>query len=179
MAEFIWTDTHFNHTRLVEWGDRPEGFTQILIDAHRSLVGDGDLTYHLGDVIFGQRDPHLANIMSQLKGRHILIRGNHDSMPEAWWQERGFDRVVESISYTRNGVNFLLSHVPIYPQNWIPDFDINIHGHFHLNAHRQADFPWYINWWGRNYLLELDTRLRPEPIDDVLDRALEFYNANY
>jgi calcineurin-like phosphoesterase family protein len=138
--DWIFTDPHFNHHRLVEWGDRPEGF-ESLIDANwKRRVGTDDTVYCLGDVCFkGQAEAHAQYIQSN-PGYKVLILGNHDKQKEAWYLSHGWNEVHTTLmlSATANGrhTRLLLSHTPQADDG---KFDLNVHGHFHANLHRLDD----------------------------------------
>lgn len=131
MSIFIISDTHFNHKKLSEIGERPEDFTEIIIDNWHNKVKETDTVIHLGDVILGQAS-QLPDIMLRLPGIKILVRGNHDEKP-SWFEKRGFALVVDS--FIRNHI--LFTHIPVTP---IPNNILfNIHGYFHGNTHRYED----------------------------------------
>lgn len=83
----IWftSDEHHGHENLCrERFDRPADrpfsdateMTEAIIQRHRLLVEEGDVTYHLGDFTWDQRN--IADILRRMRGRHILVPGNHD-----------------------------------------------------------------------------------------------------
>ena len=135
--DWVFADPHFNHHRLVEWGDRPENF-EAIIDANWKLrVGPIDVVYCLGDVCFkGQAEAHTKYIQAN-PGYKILILGNHDRQKEAWYLSHGWSEVYTTLmlqaSVNGRHTRLLLSHVP---QKDDGKFDVNVHGHFHNNLHR-------------------------------------------
>jgi calcineurin-like phosphoesterase family protein len=123
------TDTHFNHSMLVEHGFRPADFQEQIICNWKKLVMAEDTVYHLGDVILG-RNAELASILSGLPGKKILIRGNHDRESDGWYERAGFSFVAQAVLV--GGV--YLTHAP---QVTLPDGAvINVHGHLHAGTHR-------------------------------------------
>jgi calcineurin-like phosphoesterase family protein len=154
---WVFTDPHFNHHRLVEWGDRPEGF-EALIDANWKLrVGPTDVVYCLGDVCFkGQAEAHAKYIQGN-PGYKILIVGNHDKQKEAWYLSHGWNEVHTELMLQAkvNGrhTRLLLTHVPV------PDdgkWDMNLHGHFHNNFHRLQEAEMKAIYTKRHLLLSLE-----------------------
>jgi calcineurin-like phosphoesterase family protein len=107
------------------------------------MVGADDLVYHLGDVIFARRF-ELKDILHDLPGIKIIIRGNHDyydignkkrkvvGEPD-FYINAGFVAIMEAV-LERNFI--LLSHAPMLLSN---DIKMNIHGHFHDNYHRSYE----------------------------------------
>ena len=117
MSREIWvtSDTHFGHSNIIKYCDRPYNGTQEmdwdLIDKWNSVVNDGDIVYHLGDVYMNSSKGYMQNILGKLKGRKRLILGNHDN---------GKDQVLQNffqkISIWRMFPEFglLLTHVPVH-----------------------------------------------------------------
>jgi calcineurin-like phosphoesterase family protein len=84
---FFTADTHFGHTNILEFTERP--FTSIqehdeaLIDNINKAVGKRDFLYHLGDFCFAstarQQVIFAKEILSKIRCKNIhLILGNHD-----------------------------------------------------------------------------------------------------
>lgn len=129
----IWliTDTHFNHAMLVEKGHRPADYQDQIKSNWKRLVAEQDTVIHLGDVIFAQAST-LRDILTELPGRKILVRGNHDHESDGWYMRAGFSFVAQGILV--GGV--WLTHAP---QATLPDGAIvNVHGHLHAGTHRTA-----------------------------------------
>ena len=94
MKTFFISDTHFCHTNILKYDNRPfssiEEHDENLIENWNSRVTNKDIVYHLGDFGFGQKDK-LQDIFNRLKGRKRLIRGNHDykyDPPKGWEWEK-------------------------------------------------------------------------------------------
>lgn len=127
---YVITDTHFEHTKMQEFCDRPANFGQKIINQWKATVKPQDVVYHLGDVTWGTQG-QLATIMNGLPGTKILVRGNHDrNHSNNWFIQAGFTAVLEKAQIS--GV--ILSHVPaIMTQEELDRGIINLHGHFHNN----------------------------------------------
>lgn len=125
MRTLIISDTHFNHTKIATYCDRPENFTELLVKRCRERVKLDDLVIHLGDVFIGKPEGWDA-IYPELPGRKVLVRGNHDrNRSLAWWMSHGFDFACDSMMYRGQW----LTHEPA---NALPDgCTYNIHGHLH------------------------------------------------
>lgn len=78
----IWftSDQHFDHKNIIEYCNRPHSdlweMTEDIIGRFNLDVKDADTTYHLGDFCFNPNN--VKPILERLKGKHILIAGNHD-----------------------------------------------------------------------------------------------------
>ena len=80
----IWftSDTHFGHTNIIEYSNRPfssvEEMNDALIANWNDRIKNGDVVYHVGDFAFTIKTNAINKIMSQLNGQKFLIYGNHD-----------------------------------------------------------------------------------------------------
>lgn len=129
---FFIADTHFGDKNIIVYQNRP--FKNInemditLIDNWNSVVSDNDTVFLLGDFSWYDKEKSIQ-ICSQLQGRKILVMGNHDTEPEKYYYECGFDSVC---SYPIIFDNFwILSHEPMYISSNMPY--ANVFGHVHGN----------------------------------------------
>ncbi|TAT77155.1 metallophosphoesterase family protein [Rhizobium ruizarguesonis] len=81
--KFYIADTHFQHNEIISSCRRPflsaDLMTEYMVNRWNEAVGDSDLVYHLGDFAVGLEDAaRVASIFRRLRGRKILIYGNHD-----------------------------------------------------------------------------------------------------
>lgn len=135
--DWLITDTHFNHHRLVTEGWRPAGYETAIKANWCRLVAEQDVVYHLGDVILG-RASELKGILDALPGIKVLIKGNHDQESNGWYMRHGFQFCAQAVLY--KGV--YLTHAP---QVCLPDGAVlNVHGHLHDRADRRGyeTLPW-------------------------------------
>lgn len=137
MKTFLISDTHFMHSNILKYCNRPfkdvEEMNQEIIKRWNSVVSKNDIVYHLGDFAFGNLD-YISDIVLKLNGRIRLILGNHDSYNPNKYIECGFDRVYDKpIIYSDY---FILSHRPI---EWIDETGVfaNIYGHIHNDSRYQ------------------------------------------
>ena len=150
MSRDIWliSDTHFNHANILKFTDsrtgnlvRP-GFESVshmnehMIERWNSVVKQGDIVYHLGDVFFGDKEWFKKN-WPRLNGSKRLIVGNHDDIP--FLASGGFfKKVLMWRQFTEFDV--ILSHVPLHEMSSSrgrPDAQkrmVNVHGHIHQNS---------------------------------------------
>lgn len=136
MIYFI-ADTHFNHKNIIKYCNRPYKnkieMNEDIIKKWNEVVTDEDTIYHLGDFALGSKD-EFEKITKRLKGKKILIRGNHD-VKSSIYEELGFI-VLKNAPIRLDKEKLLLSHIPIADKQ-IPEGYINVHGHIHnkpLNA---------------------------------------------
>lgn len=94
---------------------------EAIVERWNDAVADRDMVWVLGDVAMGTRR---IGIVSRLKGRKVLVAGNHDSCwvghkrwrrAEKLYLEAGFGHVYPSGQVavrTQDGTDVLLSHLP-------------------------------------------------------------------
>jgi calcineurin-like phosphoesterase family protein len=132
MKIFFIADTHFYHKNIIDYCGRPytsvEEMNKQLVKNWNATVHKDDLVIHLGDVGLGSKT-QVRNIVKQLHGRKILIKGNHDIWTDEFYKTCGFERVSKFPIIW--GEKYILSHAPL--QLDFGDY-INIFGHVHNNG---------------------------------------------
>ena len=84
MAVFFTADTHFFHTKIITYCDRPfsnsDEMNEVMIERWNERIKPGDLVYHLGDLVFGRLtdEDKVKKLLRRLNGQKQLIYGNHD-----------------------------------------------------------------------------------------------------
>lgn len=121
MRKWIISDTHFFHPNIIKYCERPANCDQIMID-HLIQIPREDILIHLGDVHFGN-EQQLKSIISSMKCRKYLVRGNHDRWTTTKYMICGFDGVFDALVLD----NVYMTHIPSEP----PTGMINLHGHLH------------------------------------------------
>lgn len=154
--DFVTSDTHFGHLRILELCDRPfdsvDEMDAALIDAWNSVVGPDDVVVHLGDLALGTIAESLPSTAS-LNGRRYLIPGNHDRVSSTYDRGRQLERFTplyeaagwtvlpEQVTAEVGGSEVLLSHFPYEGDSHGEDRHVDarpadtglplIHGHVH------------------------------------------------
>lgn len=132
---WVYADPHFGHqgvcdfkrhdgTKLRPWIDQ-EHMTRDLIERYNEIVSDEDRVYFLGDVAMTRRG--LDASIPFLKGRKVLVKGNHD-IDKLNYYAKYFEDIRACV--TKKG--FIMTHIPIHPGS-MGRWKINIHGHLHYN----------------------------------------------
>lgn len=132
---FLISDTHFFHDNILKFkredGSPLRNFKDMdhmmttLIYNWNKVVGKGDKVYHLGDVGFSNASS--LQVLDQLNGTKVLIKGNHDGQKLSVYAQYFKDvRAYHILD------KFLLSHIPIHPES-LSRWKANIHGHTHAN----------------------------------------------
>ena len=127
----IWftSDTHFGHTNIIRYCNRPfqdtHEMNKTIVENWNACVQDNDTVWHLGDVTFGN-----PTILHRLKGIIHLCLGNHD-------KEKFLQKTGRFASMTREPVISKGSHPSVlfhYPMESWPGQShkaIHLHGHSH------------------------------------------------
>ena len=125
----IWliSDFHLYHKAIIKYTERPfssiEEMNHKLIINWNSIVKNDDRVFFLGDFCLAGKE-QIISCGQQLKGRKILICGNHDSGSLKTYFEAGFEQISKYPLLLEN--EYLLSHEPIKDCKYK-----NIHGHIH------------------------------------------------
>lgn len=153
----IWftSDEHFNHANIMKYCNRPfkdvHEMNETIIANANAVVKDDDWVFHLGDFTF--QDP--MQFLKLLKGKHYLIKGNHDRK-----NAHGFQWVADTHMLNVNQeIRIFMSHYAhrIWPNSH--------HGSIHLYGHSHGQLPPY----GKSFDCGVDGNdYKPYSLYDVL-----------
>lgn len=154
MNYWLISDTHFNHTKLEEWGGRSGDWQEQIYKGLREIP-KGDTLIHLGDICIGNDiECHEQFMLSLGCDQVVLVRGNHDKKSATWYLEHGWDFVCDGMHLDYMGHMLLLTHRPMHPDMW--RFTRNIHGHTHGNNHRSEE---YHEWYTQDFHIDISPEL--------------------
>lgn len=128
---FVTSDTHFGHTKILEWCKRPfktvDEMDEILIDNWNRVVRKQDIVYFLGDLAW----KNWKYYFDQLNGQIHFIRGNHDKMSRSALLAAGVHSIqdIKDIKYGETYIT--LCHYPMRTWNKAAHGAIHFHGHCH------------------------------------------------
>lgn len=148
MKIYVMTDSHLGHKKLLEYGERPEEYENLIVRGIHEIPADQDLLIHLGDVCIGNDEYNHNRLLIPIRSRFkktVLVRGNHDNKSDAWYYKQGWDFVCRSFTAKYFGKTLLFTHKPL-PMEFDYRTDLNIHGHLHgggEKSHRIDDIPEY------------------------------------
>lgn len=135
MIRFI-ADLHFGHQNILAFDKRPWYNTQEMeddiVNRWNSVVQSDDTTYILGDFCFGDMG-EWARILRRLKGKLVLIRGNHDPEQLSPEVKSCFEKICDYDEIIVDGYRVLLSHYPmlLYKNSHDP-MCVMLCGHVHV-----------------------------------------------
>lgn len=150
MSNFYIADTHFGHFNIIKHCHRPFGMLEqmdtTLIQNWNKVVSDKDTVYILGDIAFSKGAKEPAEYLRQLRGKKIIIVGNHDYDISKNRTKYLKSKLVEGIydyleiKDTLNGESkkLILSHYPMVEWNGFFRGSIHLYGHIHNNVDNNA-----------------------------------------
>lgn len=127
-------DPHLGHKNIHKFRDAvtsPEHNTRLFRREARAKLNKRTITFYLGDIAF---DEESLDVIKELPGRKILIKGNHDDMTTTAAQLEAFEEIHGMFRYKK----MWLTHAPIHPQQLFGM--LNVHGHVHNKT---------VTRWGR------------------------------
>lgn len=172
MNYWLVSDTHFNHEKLTEWGDRSGDWQERLLEGIKAIP-EGDILIHLGDICIGNDEEiHQKLLEHSLGVRRFLIRGNHDNKSLQWYYNHYWDFVCDGIELRFQGHYLHLTHRPARPQG---NSTYNIHGHTHGNLHRSEEYVEYYD--ADHYHIDISPELvgfTPIRLDSLMEKRKQF-----
>ena len=128
---FFTSDSHWNHSNIIKYCNRPfnnvDEMNECLIKNWNEIVSNDDIVFHLGDFSFSG-PTKVREILSQLNGTIVLIKGNHDYGSTL----KLFDYVYDQLLLNLNGDLVYLNHYPFltFAGAYSPNV-FNLFGHVH------------------------------------------------
>ncbi len=124
------SDLHLGHRAVLRMNCRPfetiEEMNRAIITNFNARVHRDDTLYLLGDLAFRIPVEEANELISKLKCKKILIRGNHDKN----YDESLFEGVYDFLEINYGGHSISLMHYPM--AEWPKSF----HGSIHLHGHQ-------------------------------------------
>ena len=128
---YFTADQHLGHRAVITMQDRPfadvQEMNRAIISNHNAIVGKDDTVYLLGDICHRITVEEANEIIGKLKGRKILIRGNHDKR----YDPALFEEITDFKTIAVNGVNIALMHYPMLSWPKSHHGSLQLHGHVH------------------------------------------------
>ena len=112
---FAISDQHYGHENIIKYCNRQATNAvedmKAMVIAHNEVVTSNDLVIFVGDVSCSwQGTQWLPKILKALKGRKILVKGNHDHLSKSKYVKLGFESVHDVLRIDE----FLFCHYPDY-----------------------------------------------------------------
>jgi calcineurin-like phosphoesterase family protein len=175
MSYFFTADTHFGHSRIINYAKRPfdtvEEMDDVIISNWNVIVGPKDTVFHLGDFAFGT-SAEVKRYRDRLNGKIRLIEGNHDKAyrwgPEVY---SSFNRISRIDTIKFNGNHIVMCHYGM--RVW----DRSHFDTWHLYGHSHGNLPPI----GKSWDVGVDVnKFRPLTESDIFDiMKSRPHNENY
>ena len=142
---YFTADTHFCHKNIIESCERPfndvDEMNRHLIGNWNSYVKDRDEIYILGDFLYRGTGRDANSILSRLKGRKYLIKGNHEEyLTDPEFESEGFEWVKDYYVLKFDKIKFVLFHYPMLSWEGSCHGSIHLYGHEHNSGIRHPEF---------------------------------------
>ena len=128
---FYTADHHFSHANIIKYENRIfldiDEMNVFMAQKWNEVVSENDIVYHLGDFSFDKP----ALFLRKLKGRKILVRGNHDRITATHYIKAGFEKVEKEILVKDGDKRIVLSHKPKTIWDGMYEGVYHFHGHLH------------------------------------------------
>ena len=139
MTVFFTGDTHFGHSNIIRYSNRPFEsaalMNEALISNWNKAIGPQDSVYHIGDVSI-LRPERTKEILDRLNGKIYLIRGNHDDSAEHKLCRDRFEWIKDYyFAAFHNEIRIALFHYAM--RTW----NKKHHGAWHLYGHSHGNLP--------------------------------------
>ena len=107
---------------------------EIILNNWNGRVTNGDTVYILGDVSNRGKNEDLIAIVARLKGKKVLISGNHDDIRDYRYKQL-FHAIYDYLEITdyadKQAYKLVLCHYPILMWNGQHNGTILLYGHLH------------------------------------------------
>lgn len=114
-----------------------EEMNQYILEHWNAKINNGDTVYILGDMAMRGKNEDLLSLVARLKGRKILLRGNHDDLSDYRYKQlfaeiTDYREITESMD--GNAYKLCLMHYPILMWNGQHRGSILLYGHTHCTV---------------------------------------------
>ena len=152
---FFTADTHFCHSNIIHSCERPfddvDEMNLALIKNWNSLVSKNDEVYILGDFLYRGTAREANEILSKLKGKKYLIKGNHEKyLTDSEFRSGAFKWVKDYYILKHGGTVFVLSHYPMLEWYKSHHGSIHLYGHVHNSWIKNPEFGEKLKLMGPN-----------------------------
>lgn len=132
METYFTSDLHLGHANIIRFQNRPfdsvEEMNDRIIQNYNSIVHKNDLVYILGDVTYKISVEESNKLIQRLKGRKVLIHGNHDLK----YDSHLFEDILDYKEFNQEKIKYVLMHYPLLEWNGsYKGRSIHLHGHIH------------------------------------------------
>lgn len=153
------SDLHLFHSHVIKFDERSfnniEEMNEAILKNWNNKITNGDTVYILGDIAFRTNvadTEKLVALVARLKGRKVLIKGNHDDVSDYRYKQL-FSEICDykeiNDNYKGNSMKLVLSHYPILHWKGQHSGTVLLYGHTHVSI--EDDYFQYCLWNMKNY----------------------------
>jgi len=128
---YFTADLHLGHRAVINMQNRPfenvDEMNRTIIGNYNAFVGHDDTVYLLGDLCHHLKVEEANELISMLRGRKILVRGNHDKNYDASL----FEEIADFKTISANGIYIAMMHYPMLSWPKSHHGSLQLHGHVH------------------------------------------------
>lgn len=130
--EYYISDLHFGHANIIPFSSRPfksvQDMDETIIRKWNDKIKDNDIVYILGDISFYDKK-QTKKILQSLKGKKVLILGNHDkdAPKECFMYVKDYHKIKPQEGNNK----IVLCHYPILEWDGFFNGTIHLYGHVH------------------------------------------------
>ena len=132
---YFTADLHLGHRAVINMQNRPfadvEEMNRTIISNYNAIVGQDDTVYLLGDLCHHLKVEEANEIISKLKGKKILIKGNHDKQ----YDMSLFEEITDFKTISANGIYIAMMHYPML--SWPKSHHGSLQLHAHVHGRRE------------------------------------------
>lgn len=138
VANFYIADLHIGHANVIKFDKRPfvdvDDMKSVIVKKWNEAVTNEDTVYILGDFIWHREDQWPA-IVKSLRGRKVLVKGNHDPISFSAETRALFDDISDYKEIDDGDRHVILSHypMPFHKNSFRADYWM-LYGHVHITS---------------------------------------------
>lgn len=121
--------------------DTVKEMNRTILENHNARVTNGDTTIFVGDMSMRGRSDELVALVAQMKGKKILVRGNHDSTDDYRYAKL-FEEITDykelTIAFGGKAYKLVVCHYPL--MYWKDQHRGTIHLYAHTHNSIEDDF---------------------------------------
>ena len=175
---YFTADNHFCHSNIIGSCNRPfkdvREMNREMIERWNSYVTDRDEIYVLGDFLYKGTAKEANEILSRLKGRKYLLRGNHEKyLNDPMFRQAAFAWVRDYHVLDYEGIEIILFHFPILQWHKSHRGSVHLYGHVHNSGTRHPELGEKLEMLGKKAInVGVDVNdFYPVSIKQIIDRA--------
>ena len=142
---YFTADSHFCHSNIISSCERPfadaDEMNRAMIENWNSCVTASDEVYILGDFMYRGKGKDANEILSKLKGRKYLVKGNNEKyLADPEFRQDAFEWVKDYHVLKYEGLKFVLFHFPMLSWAGSHHGSIHLYGHVHNSGIQHPEF---------------------------------------